>query len=120
MYMRKANAHNTEGMGMAKTTEQLKAEFINLMAENSFVKSGETLSGGREVYHRIWTKEVDVVWHGKMESKMEIKVDEKDGIPMIRIYKDGSLKSRHGRGYSSPKRMINALREIITFAGFEF
>ena len=103
---------------MAKTTEQLKAEFINLMAENSFVKSGETLSGGREVYHRVWAKEVDVVWYGKMESKMEIKVDEEHGIPMARIYKNGILESR--RGYSSLKRMINALREIITFAGFEF
>ena len=53
-----------------------------------------------------------------MESKTEIKVDEEHGIPMARIYKNGILESR--RGYSSLKRMINALREIITFAGFEF
>ena len=107
-----------EGMGMAKTAEQLKAEFINLMAENGFVKNGETLSDGREVYHRIWTKEVDVVWYGKMESNLEIKADEKHGIPMVRIFKNGRLESR--RNYSTPKRMINALREIVNYAGFDF
>ena len=58
---------NTEGIALAKTTEQLKAEFTNLMAEHGFAPNGETLYDGREVYSRIWKKEVDVVWHGKME-----------------------------------------------------
>jgi len=107
-----------EDTEMAKTTEQLKAEFINLMAGNGFTKNGETHSDGREIYSRAWKKEVDVVWRGKMESRLEIKVDEKYGIPMVRIFKNGILESR--RNYSTPKRMIIALREIVTFAGFDF
>ena len=103
---------------MAKTAEQLKKEFETLMAENGFILNGETMHDGRRDYSREWTKEVEVLWHGKMESCLEIRADENMGIPMVRIFKNGRLEDR--RGYSSPKRMINALREIVSFAGFEF
>ena len=103
---------------MAKTMEQKTAEFTRLMAENGFTPNGETMYDGREVYSRVWTKEVEVVWHGKMESRLEIKADEAQGIPMIRVFKNSRFESR--RGYSSPKRMLNALRKIVTYAGFEF
>ena len=103
---------------MAKTMEQLKAEFITLMSENGFTPNGETLYDGRKVYSRAWVKEVDVVWYGKSESRLEIKVDEAYGMPQIRIFKNGRPEGR--RGYSTPKRMINAVREIVTYAGFEF
>jgi len=103
---------------MAKTMEQKKVEFTTLMAENGFTPNGETMYDGREVYSRVWIKEVEVVWHGKMESRLEIKADEAHGMPGIRIIKNGRLEDR--RGYSSPKRAINAMREIVTYAGFEF
>ena len=103
---------------MAKTLEQINAEFTNLMAENGFIKNGGSLYGGCEVYSRVWKKEVDVVWRGRMESSLEIKTDDKYGIPSARIFKNGKLESH--RHYSSPKRMINALREIVTYAGFDF
>lgn len=103
---------------MAKTMEQLKKEFVTLMAENGFSPNGETMHDGREVYSRVWTKEVEVVWYGKQESRLEIKVDEAHGIPMVRIFKDGIMDCR--RNYSTPKRMINALREIVTYARFDF
>ena len=103
---------------MKKTTEQMKAEFITLMNENGFTPNGERLYDGREVYSRVWVKEVEVVWHGKMESLLEIKVSESYGFPLISIFKNGRLESR--RDYSTPKRAINAMREIVTFAGYEF
>ena len=103
---------------MKKTAEQKTAEFAALMSENGFTKNGEKLYDGREVYSRAWAREVETVWHGKMESRLEIKIDEAQGIPMARIFKNGRQESY--RGYTSPKRMINALREIVAYAGFEF
>jgi hypothetical protein len=103
---------------MAKTIEQKQAEFTTLMAAHGFTPNGETMYDGREVYSRAWSKEVDVLWYGKMESSLEIKVDEAYGIPMIRIFKNGRLADR--RNYSTPKRAVNAIREIVTYAGFEF
>ena len=103
---------------MKKTEDQLQAEFLTLMNENGFTDNGERLYDGREVYSRAWTKEVEIVWHGKSESRLEIKVDCAYGIPGIRIFKNGRLDDR--RDYSSPKRAINAMREIVNYAGFEF
>jgi hypothetical protein len=103
---------------MKKTVEQLQAELKTLLAENGFTLNGERLYDGREVYSRAWTKEIEVLWYGKSESRLEIKVDEADGLPIIRIYKNGRLESQ--RGYSSPKRALNAMREIVNYAGFEF
>ena len=103
---------------MKKTIEQAHEEFTRLMAENGFAPNGETMYDGRLVYSRKWSKEVDVVWYGKRESTFEIKVDEAYGIPGIRIYKSDRLESR--RDYSSPKRAINAIKEIVGNAGFSF
>lgn len=103
---------------MAKTTEQLNTEFTALMAENGFTPTGETLYDGRTIYSRIFTKEVDVVWYGKQERSLELKATVSYGIPDLRIYKDGVLDSH--RDYSSPKRAVNAMREIVRIAGYEF
>ena len=40
------------------------------------------------------------------------------GYPMIRMYEDGRQIDR--RDYSSPKRALNAMKEIIRFAGYKF
>ena len=103
---------------MKKTTEQMKAEFITLMSENGFAPSGETAYDGRIIYSRVWSQEVEVVWYGKRESRLEIKVSESCGFPLISIFKNGRLEGR--RDYSTPKRAINAIREIVTYAGFTF
>ena len=103
---------------MKKTTEQIKAEFITLMNENGFTTNGETTYDGRPVYSRIWNKETEVVWYGRMDSSMEIKVTESYGYPLISIFKNGRPESR--RDYASPKRAINAMREIVTYAGYTF
>jgi hypothetical protein len=102
---------------MVKTMEQKSAEFIALMASNGFAPNGEKMYDGRAVYSRFWSKDVEVVWYGQQQSTFEIKVDEAYGIPGIRIFKNGKLESR--RDYSTPKRAITAMREIVTYAGFE-
>jgi len=103
---------------MAKTMEQLNTEFTTLMANNGFTLNGEKMYDGREVYSRTFTKETEVVWYGMMESSLEVKAAISYDIPDIRIFKNGQLDSR--RDYSSPKRMMNALREIVRIAGYEF
>jgi hypothetical protein len=103
---------------MAKTVEQKNEEFTKLMAENGFTANGEKTYDGRTIYSRVWTKEGEVLWYGKRESRFEIKVEEAYGIPCIWIYKDGRKTDR--RDYSTPKRAINAMREIVNYARFEF
>jgi len=103
---------------MAKTTEQKQAEFETLMADNGFSVSELKTYDGRPIYTRTWTKEVDAAWYGKQEKSLEVLIDCNYGIPMIKVYTNSSLESR--RGYSSPKRAINALKEIVKWAGFEF
>ena len=104
---------------MAKTTEQKQAEFIALMSEHGFTPNGETTYDGRPIYSRVWTKESEVLWHGKCKSSMEIKVHEYDAFPLISIFHNGRQDGR-SRDYSTPKRAINAMREIVRCAGFEF
>ena len=104
---------------MKKTTEQLQAEFTALMSENVFTPNGETTYEGKLIYSRKWSKETEVVWYGKSESHMEIKIYEFSGFPIITIIHNGRPEGRR-RDYSSPKRAINAMREIVTFAGYAF
>ena len=103
---------------MQKTNEQKNAEYITLLEQNGFAPNGEVLHDGRTVYSRVWRKEVEVLWYGKQESTMEIRADVDFGLPMISIFKDGRFEDR--RTHSSPKRSINAMREIVRFAGLEF
>ena len=58
---------------MKKTTEQKQAEFITLMNENGFALNGETLYDGRPVYSRVWRKETEVVWYGKLRAALKSK-----------------------------------------------
>ena len=103
---------------MKKTPEQMKAEFIRLLEQNGFALSGEGIYGSDPYYARSWSKEVEVLWHGKYEHTMEIRAEFRWGDPRIIIYRDGRLQD--SRSYTSPKRCLNAAREIVSFAGFEF
>ena len=102
-----------------KTEAQIKAEFATLMNRHGFTPNGETNSYGEPVYSRTWSKETEVLWYGKSESRMEIKVSEAFGIPGLRIFRNGRPDGKM-RNYTTPKRAINAMREIVTFAGYEF
>jgi predicted RNA binding protein YcfA (HicA-like mRNA interferase family) len=103
---------------MKKTPEQMKAEFIRLLEQNGFALSGEGIYGSDPYYARRWSKEVEVLWHGKSESTLEIRAVFKWGGPRIAIFQNG--RHQDARGYTSPKRCLNAMREIVSFAGFEF
>jgi len=103
---------------MTKTSEQKNAEFIDLLTANGFTLSDETTHDGRPVYSRSWSKQVQVVWYGQQESTMEIRADIAWGIPAIRIFKNSRFEDH--RCHTSPKRCVNAMREIVSYAGFEF
>ena len=104
---------------MKKTTEQMQAEFTALMNEHGFTPTGETTYLGRPIYSRVWNQRSKVVWYGERENSMEIKVHESLGYPMIAIIKNGIPRGDR-RSYASPKRAINAMREIVTYAGYTF
>ena len=53
-----------------------------------------------------------------MESSFRIEAYESYGYPMVTLYENGRQIDR--RDYSSPKRCINALREILKIRGYEF
>ena len=101
-----------------KTTEQKKKEFVALMATNSYALSDKKTSDGRDIYTRTWNKLANVVWQGQKEYSITIEVYEDFGYPIARIYHNGKLDGC--RNYSSPKRAVNAIREIVTFAGYDY
>jgi hypothetical protein len=103
---------------MKKTPAQQKAEFFRLLPQNGFIINNEALQADPPVYTRHWSKQVEVLWHGTCESTMEIRACIQWGDPCIKIFMDGRFKD--SRSYTSPKRCINAIREIVSFAGFDF
>ena len=102
---------------MTKTNTQKNAEYIALLEQNGFAPNGEEIDG-RPVYARRWSRQAEVLWYGEMEASLEIRADIDLGYPLISIFKDGRFEDR--RGHTSPKRSINAMREIVRFAGFDF
>jgi len=101
---------------MKQTMAQIKATFVTLMHENGFQYTGRTTYDGSFIYAREWRETSEVAWYGKMESTFRIEAHESYGIPIIHIYRNGRLSEQ--RDYSSPKRAMNAIREIIRCAGY--
>lgn len=101
---------------MKQAVEMKKAAFEALMLENGFERTGATALNGTPIFERTWTRISKVVFHGDMESNLRISAHENDGYPIIHIFRDGRRISI--RDYSSPKRAINAIKEIIRFAGY--
>ena len=95
-----------------------KATFTEIMQQNGFQYTGKTSYDGNFIFGREWRKMEKVLWHGEMESSFRIEAYESYGYPMVALYEDGRLIDR--REYSSPKRCINALREILRIQGYEF
>ena len=103
---------------MKKTTEQLTKEFQEIMTANGFKATNETDYAGNAMYSRRWERTDEVLWHGAWHTTYEIVASISYGYPIIRLYKDGRQIDR--RDYSSPKRALNAMKEIIRCAGYEF
>lgn len=95
-----------------------KATFTEIMQQNGFQYTGKNSYDGNFIFGREWRKTENVLWHGEIESRFRIEAYESYGYPMVTLYENGRQIDR--RDYSSPKRCINALREILKIRGYEF
>ena len=95
-----------------------KATFTEIMRQHGFQYTVKTSYDGQFIYGREWRKTSNVLWYGEMESSFRIEAYESYGYPMVTLYENGRQIDR--RDYSSPKRCINALREILRIRGYEF
>ena len=100
------------------TAEKASADFTRLINENGFKSTGIETPIGCEVFSREWTKEVEVAFYGKSTDHLAIKVWMQYGISMVWVIRNGRIED-HIRNYSSPKRMMNAIAEIVKCAGYE-
>lgn len=102
------------------TIEQAQKDFDKLIAENGFALAGYTGDTGNPIYHREWVRKVQVVWQGEQEDTLEVRIMLSYGYPLVTIKRNGRSDPKFIRDYSSPKRAMNAICEIIRFAGFEW
>lgn len=93
------------------TTEQAQKDLDNLIAENGFTIAGYTDDTNSPIYQRTWKKQ---------ENELEIRIRLSFGYPLVSVKRNGKLESNLIRDYSSPKRAMNAIREIVRCAGFEW
>ena len=93
-----------------------KISFAELMQQNGFQHLGKTTYDGRFIYERERRRSIDGLWRSELESTYRIEGYESFGTPIIRLYENGRLLGT--RDYSSPKRAINAIREILRCAGY--
>lgn len=61
-----------------------------------------------------------VAWHGEQEETLEVRITLSYGYPLVVVKRNGKQDPKFMRDYSSPKRAMNAIREIVRFAGFEW
>ena len=102
------------------TQEKARADFAKLIAENGFTEAAKTTDTHNTVYHREWSKEVEVAWHGKQQTTLEIRMMLCGTAVLASVRRDGRDDPKFIRDYSSPKRAMNAAREIATYAGFDW
>ncbi len=102
------------------TIEQARKDFDELIAKNGFTLAGHTSDIGNPIYHRVWKKAVQVAWHGEQEEMLEVRILLSYGYPLVTIKRNGRQDPKFIRDYSSPKRAMNAIREIVKFTGFEW
>ena len=102
------------------TKEQAQRDFDELITKNGFTLAGCTSDTGTPLYHRVWKKTVQVAWHGEQEETLEARILLSYGCPLVTIKRNGRQDPKFIRDYSSPKRAMNAIHEIVKFAGFEW
>jgi len=104
---------------MPKTAAELQGELLNLLTPNGFTDTGVKSLHGESMYTRSWTRVDDVAFYGKMESRLTIQTAVVSGSTVV--WANGNCGVKEGvRRYSSPKRAYNAIKEIVTYARFEF
>ena len=93
------------------TIEQAQKDFDKLIAESGFTIVDHAANTGSPIYQRTWKKQ---------ENELEIHIRLSFGYPLVSVKRNGKLESNLIRDYSSPKRAMNAIREIVRCAGFEW
>lgn len=102
---------------MNQATKTKQAVFEELMRENGFQYLGATTNDGNFMYERTWRHTSDVAFYGPMESTYKVVAYIAYGTPIIQLFQNG--RALGTRDYSSPKRALNAIREILRCAGYE-
>ena len=102
------------------TLEKALKDFDELIAKNGFTLAGYTSDTGTPIYHREWKRTVQVTWQGDQEDALEVRILLSYGCPLVVIKRNGKQDPKFIRDYSSPIRAMNAIREIVRFAGFEW
>ena len=102
------------------TLEKAQKDFDRLIEENQFTFTGTCTPLGNLIYHSQWQKQVKVAWYGEMEDRLEVRIMLSYGYPLVVVKRNGREDPKFIRDYSSPKRAMNAIREIVRCAGFEW
>ena len=102
------------------TIEKAQRDFNQMIIRNGFTEAAKTTDTHNTVYHREWTREVDVAWHGKQQDTLEIRMMLCGTAVLAAVRRNGRDDPKFIRDYSSPKRAMKAIREIVRFAGFEW
>ena len=101
-----------------KSIQQTRDEFFRLMADNGFESTGTADYDGNVIFAREWTRTCQAVWYGERTSTYRVTARISFGTPLIQLYENGCPLGQ--RDYSSPRRAMNAIREIVRCAGYAF
>lgn len=99
--------------------EKAQKDFDRLLADNGFTYVATT-DFGNDIYHRVWTRKVQVAWQGEQDDTLEVRIMLSYGYPLVVIKRNGREDPKFIRDYTSPKRAMNAIRQSVTFAGFQW
>ena len=61
---------------------------------------------------------MQVAWYGETTDRLEIRMWNSYGYPMVRVIRNGRPEDK-ARYYSSPNRAMNAIAEIARCAGYD-
>ena len=100
------------------TIEKANKDFNQLIEQNGFINTGAKTPTGCEVYSREWNRKVQIAWYGGSTDTLAVKIWISYGIPMVWVIRNGRVEDRI-RDYSSPKRAMNAIKEIVRCARLE-
>lgn len=101
------------------TIEKAQKDFDELIEKNGFTYV-TTTDLGHSIYHREWHRKVQVAWYGEQDDTLEVRITLSYGYPLVVVKRNGKQDPKFMRDYSSPKRAMNAIHEIVRCAGFEW
>ena len=102
------------------TIEKAQKDFDELIAKNGFTLAGYTSDTGNPIYHKVWKRTVQISWQGGQEDTLDVRILLSYEYPLVVVKRNGRQDPKFIRDYSSLKRAMNAIREIVRFAGFEW